>query len=129
MNAIEALIVAIPYPSPSVVAKNGEPCVIINVALRNDYSYQNPAPNQWTNENDSGFVYVALSANLYNGETKINSRDVTNAFPIASASTNHAFMEIDYGKSTQVTIYIATSSHDVMSFSLVPGYVGEILPP
>ena len=116
----------LPYSSPSVIAKNGEPCVIINVTLRNDYSYQNPAPYQL---NDSGFVYVALSANLYNNETKIDSKDITNAFPLASVFTNRAFTELDYGKSTEVTIYITTNSHSVTSFQLVPAYVGEMPPP
>ncbi len=113
-------------PDESPIAEKGEPCVIINVTLRNDYSYQNPAPAPL---NGSGKVYLALTANLFSNETKISSKDITNAFPLDSVFVNRAFTELNYGETTEVTDYIATSSHNVTSFQLVPYYVGEYPPP
>jgi hypothetical protein len=113
-------------PGESPIAEVGEPCVIINVTLRNDYSYQNPAPGFL---NGSGYVYVALTANLFNNETKISSRDITNAFSLDSVFTNRAFTELNYGETTEVKDYIATNSHDVTSFQLLPYYIGKMPPP
>ncbi len=128
------------YPGPTVTplpfsnssfgtATHGEPCVIINVTLRNDYSSQNPAPNPRFDGDNSTVVFVALSAKLFSGESQINATDITNALPIASAGTNHAFTSLNYGESTSVSIYLATSNKNITSFELVLFYVGLLLPP
>jgi hypothetical protein len=116
-----------PYSSPVVIARQGEPCVIINLTLRNDYSAQTPAVNHWTNSSPT--VYVSLTAKVFNGNNSISSKDITNALGIASAATNSAFTSFDYGENTTVTIYLATNSKDVTSFQLVPRYIGELQPP
>jgi hypothetical protein len=128
------------YPYPTVtfpsyfnsnekfVAENGEPCVIINVTLRNDYSLQYPAPNPSSLNNNSTEVYVSLTAQLFNNEGKVNSADITNAGYIASAGTNSAFTSLNYGESTTVTLYIATSNTNVTSFQLLPRYIGAQVP-
>jgi hypothetical protein len=113
-------------PDKSPIAEIGELCVIINITLRNDYSYQNPASYIL---NDTGNVNVALTANLFEDENKISSRDITNAFPINSVFTNRAFVVLSYGETTEITDYIATNSCDVTSFQLVPYYIGEMPPP
>jgi hypothetical protein len=58
-----------------------------------------------------------LTANLFNNETKISSRDITNAFPLNSVFVNRAFTKLNYGETKQVTDYIATNSHDVNQLS------------
>jgi hypothetical protein len=117
-----------PHPSPSVIAKNGESCVIINVTLRNDYSTQNPAPNSIPNYNLT-LTYVALTAHLFSGENQINATDITNAFPLDSVFTNRAFTSLSYGESTTLSIYLATDQTDITSFQLAPYYVGQMPPP
>jgi len=128
------------YPGPTVTsppfvnntfgnAQNGEPCVIINVAIRNDYSTQNPAPNPWSSTDNSTLVTIALSAEIFGGNTQINGTDITNALPVASVSTNHAFARLDYGESTALSIFLATNNTDVTCFKLQAGYVGLWLPP
>ena len=128
------------YPFPTVtfppffnsnktyVAKNGEPCVIINVTLRNDYSIQNPAPNPSSLNNTTTEVYVSLTSKLFNSEGQVDSTDITNAGYIASAGTNSAFTSLIYGESTTVTLYIATSNTNVTSFQLLPRYIGAQMP-
>ena len=128
------------YPGPTVTplpfsnssfgtATHGEPCVIINVTLRNDYSAQNPAPNPRFEGDNSTMVYVGLTGKLFSGESQINATDITNALPIASVGTNKAFTSLNYGESTTLSIYLATDNLDVSRFELVLFYVGLLLPP
>jgi hypothetical protein len=114
-------------PSGSPIAENGEPCVIINVTLRNDYSTEYPAPNPIPH--DTTLVYVAFTAHIFTGEKQINAKDITNADWVFSAGTNGAFTSLHYGESTTVTIYLATNNRDVTSFQLFTRYVGELVPP
>jgi hypothetical protein len=124
------------YPGPTVtsnpiglpIAENGEPCVIINVTLRNDYSNQHPAPGRSLTKN-STLVYVALTANIYNGNKQVNAKDITNANQIASAGTNKAFTELNFGESTTLKIYLATNNTDITSFQIIPRYIGLLTPP
>ena len=121
-------VTSMPHPSPSVIAKNGESCVIINVTLRNDYSTQDPPPNKPAFHNAST-VYVALTAKIFEGENQIDSRDITNAADIGSVFVNRAFTSFSYGETDTVTIYLATDNAAVTSFQLVPYYVGSFPPP
>jgi len=119
------------YPFPTVtdnpsglpIATNGEPCLIINVTLRNDYSYQNPAPG--IPGINSSEVNVALTAALFKGENPVNAKDITNAFPLNSVFVNRAFAIISYGESAKVSIYMATNSTEITSFQLIPYYVSR----
>jgi hypothetical protein len=114
-------------PPRGLIAQNGEPCVIINVTLRNDYSTQNPAPNPVPF--NSTLVNIALTAQIFDGTNQINAKDITNAFPIASVTTNKAFTRLNYGESTTLFIYLATNSRDVTSFEIIPVYIGLLIPP
>jgi hypothetical protein len=114
-----------PYQNPpTIIAKHGEPCVIINVTLRNDYSSQNPGPYHYSNS--STWVYVRLSAKLFSGTSQITAKDITNA---ASAGTTEALVSFKYGQTETVSIYMATDNTKITSFQLAPGYIGELLPP
>jgi hypothetical protein len=70
-----------------------------------------------------------LTAELFDGETKVEARDITNASPILSVATNAAFTSFQYGESTSLTLYIATNSNAIKSFQFVPRYIGELAPP
>jgi hypothetical protein len=123
------------YPFPTVmdfddspIAEKGQACIIINVTLRNDYSDEYPPPNSPASYNSST-VFVSLTAELFDGETKVEARDITNASPILSAGTNAAFASFQYGESTSLTLYIATNSNAITSFQFVSRYIGELAPP
>lgn len=118
-----------PFANPpnGLIAQNGEPCVIINVTIRNDYSTQNPAPNPVPY--NTTLVTIALTAQIFNGANQITAKDITNAFPIASVTTNKAFTRLNYGESTTLSVYLATNSTDVTSFQIIPVYIGLLTPP
>jgi hypothetical protein len=74
-------------------------------------------------------VNIALTAQIFDGTNQINAKDITNAFPIASVTTNKAFTRLNYGESTTLFIYLATNSRDVTSFEIIPVYIGLLIPP
>ena len=59
-------------PNGVQLAENGEPCYIINVTIRNDYST---------------LMYVWLTAQIFNGENQINATDLLlNGLPPSSGA-------------------------------------------
>jgi hypothetical protein len=104
------------------VVTNGEPCVIINITIRNDYSTQYPPPNP--NPHDPTQVFVILTATLYNGANQINSTDLLRMFPNAGASTY-----VNSGENATLSLYLATNQRDVTSFQIVPVSIGGVPPP
>jgi hypothetical protein len=57
------------------VVEKGEPCVIINVTIRDDYSEQSPVPDHFSG--NPTLAYVFLTAKIFNGDKQINSVDLT----------------------------------------------------
>ena len=106
------------------VIANGEPCVIINITIRNDYSSQYLPPNP--NSHDSASVWVILTATLFNGANKINSTDLlrVGAPPDAGASTY-----LDSGENATVSLYLAANQRNITTFQIVPIFIGGTPPP
>lgn len=121
-----------PYPSRtslgsisgSPVVENGEPCIIINVTIRNDYSIQDPPLNPETY--DPTEAYVFLTAQVFNGENQINATDLLRVGLPPDAG---AFASLSSGENATLTLYLGTNNTDITSFQLVPIYIGGILPP
>jgi hypothetical protein len=124
-----------PYPTRSAVGpaagppvvEEGEPCVVINVTLRNDYSARYPPPNPIPVPGSSGVVYVFLTAEIFNGSNEINATDLTHVglFP-----NSWSFVSLNSGETKILSIYLATASKsEITSFEIVPIYVGGIPPP
>ena len=62
-------------PGSPPVVKKGEPCVIINVTVRNDYSSQFPTPNPYPGSPTSAYVFLA--AKIFNENKEIQATDLT----------------------------------------------------
>ncbi len=56
--------------------QEGDTCFIINVTLRNDYTLENPPPNQ-ISTNTSTSVDVTLTAHIFNAQGQVNANDVS----------------------------------------------------
>jgi len=115
-----------PTPGPPVVEK-GEPCVIINVTLHNDYSAQYPPPNPIPVPGFPGVAYVFLTAEIFNGNNEINATDLTQVglFP-----NSWSFVSLNSGETKILSIYLATASKsEITRFEIVPIYIGGIALP
>lgn len=107
-----------------VLAENGEPCFIISVTIRSDYSAQNLPPNPAPV--NPTLVYVFLTAQIFNGENQINATDIT---PPVGFANGGAYAPLSSGESATLTIYLATKNTNIASFQIVTRYVGGIPPP
>jgi hypothetical protein len=110
------------FGGSSIVVKNGEPCIIINVTILNDYSTQNITPA--FNPQNSTSVQVCLTAQLFNGEKQIKTTDLLIVGLPANAPGANAW--INYGENATISIYLATKNTDITSFQIVPRYIGML---
>ena len=119
-----------PYPTRSAlgqqggppVVEKGEPCLVINVTVRNDYSTQYPPPNQFPNSPTPAFAYVFLTAKIFSGNNEINATDLTQVgLPPDSWSEGG----LNVGETATISIYLATTSKmEITSFQIVPVWIG-----
>ena len=121
-----------PYPTrraigqtsgPSVVEK-GEPCVIINVTVRNDYSAEYPPSPRFPNSSTPAFVWVYLTAKIFSGNNEMNATDLTN---VGLPPDSLSYASLNGGATETVSIYLATKSKsEITSFQIVPAWIGGI---
>jgi hypothetical protein len=122
-----------PQPEASPVIKEGNPCFIINVTIRNDYTLENLPPNQvgteyyangTTTNEPSASVYVFLTARIYNKQGNvIQATDVT---PPYGFNNGGAYASLQSGENATLSMYLATSQKDIDHFNIVLRYVGNI---
>jgi len=105
------------------VVTNGEPCVIINVTVRNDYSTQYPPP--YPNPDYPTLVYVILTATVFNGANQINATDL---LKVGLPPDAGAFADLNGGENATLSMYLATNQRDITSFQIVPIWIGGIPP-
>ena len=109
-------------PGSPPVVENGEPCVIINVTIRNDYSAQYPPPNPQLDSTTPGFAWVFLTAKIFNGNNEINATDLTQ---VGLPPDSLSFASLNSGETKTVSIYLATTSKsEITSFQIVPAWIG-----
>jgi hypothetical protein len=109
---------------------HGDPCFIINVTVRNDYSPQNPLPfggfGDWAAK---GMAFVALSAKLYdvNGN-RIEATDVTPPYP-QGPQLDAPVMRLDSGQVVSFSMYLKTARQDVKAFTIYLVSLSSVPPP
>ena len=120
-----------PYPTRSAigqtggppVVEKGEPCVIINVTVRDDYSAQNPTP-QFPNSPTPAWAWVFLTAKIFSGNNEINATDLTN---VGQPPDSWSYASLNGGETETISIYLATTSKsEITSFQIVPVWIGGI---
>jgi hypothetical protein len=106
------------------VVTHGEPCFIINVTMRNDYSSQFPPP--YPNPHYPTSVVVILTGTLFNGSNQINTTDL---FRVGLPPDAGAFTGMNGGEDATLSLYLAINQRDVTSFHIVPIFIGGTPPP
>lgn len=100
----------------------GEPCLIINVTVRNDYSTQYPPPMQYPGL--PTFAYVFLTAQIFHGNTEIKATDLTQA---GLPADSYSYATLNGGQTGTVSVYLATTSKsEVTSYKIIPVWVGGL---
>jgi DNA-binding HxlR family transcriptional regulator len=94
---------------------NGKACLVIDATVRNDYTSQEPPPMDNSGINSTGTAYFGLTAILYGGHAIISSEDVTS---IGSAPLGVPQNSLESGQTAVIQIDMATSSHNVDSYSI-----------
>jgi len=103
--------------------KKGEPCVIINVTVPNDYSAQNPNP-QFPNSPNPAWAWVFLTAKIFSGNHEINATDLTQ---VGQPPDSWSYASLNGAETATVSIYLATTSKsEITSFQIVPVWIGGI---
>lgn len=101
---------------------HGEPCLIINVTVRNDYSTQYPPPMQYPGL--PTFAYVFLTAQIFHGNTEIKATDLTQA---GLPADSYSYATLNGGQTGTVSVYLATTSKsEVTSYKIIPVWVGGL---
>ena len=102
---------------------DGAPVFIVNVTVRNDYTPQQPPPNNFNSANSTGKAFFILHANLYdkNG-TQINSRE----FIPPQLHPDYNQVDVSSGETVSLSVYMATPSHEVDHYIMVFGYLGAL---
>jgi hypothetical protein len=115
---------AIGQPGGPLVVEKGEPCVIINVTIRNDYSAQSPPPAPFPNSSTPAYAYVFLTAKIFSGNNEINATDLTQ---VGLPPDSLSFASLNGGETANISIYLATTSKsEITSFQIVPAWIGGI---
>jgi hypothetical protein len=122
-----------PRPGSTSAIQEGDPCFIINATIRNDYTLENLPPNQMGTEYfangtaaniPSVGAYVFLTASIYDKQGRIvQATDVTPPYGYPSGG---AFVYLQSGENATLTIYLATSQHDINHFDIIIRYIGVI---
>ena len=106
----------------SVEVHKGDPCFIVNITVRNDYTdpilIDSPL-------NGTYYEYVWLTAYIYNQQGRVNATDVT--YPINTRYGGHVF-RVKPGETHTIEMYLATDKQDIERYEIYVRYV-EPLPP
>ena len=113
-----------PNGDGEILAENGEPCFIIDVTIRSDFSTQYPPPNP--NSDDPSFVFVYLTAQIFSGKNQINATDIT---PQVGFVNGGAYAPLKSGGSATLTIYLATNNTDITSYQIDSRFISGIAVP
>ena len=103
----------------------GDPCFIVNVTVRNDYT----TDTLWTDEDSPSNLYnryVKLTAYLYNKQGGVDADDVT--YPINSLHGGHVFA-VEPGETDSVKLYLATDRKDIKRYEIYVAYIGPLPEP
>ena len=107
--------------SPPVVEK-WEPCLIINVTIRNDYSTQSPMPDHIPGHPTAAWVF--LTAKIFNGNKQISATDLTK---VGLPPDAWSYADLQGGETAIITVFLATASRSaVTGFEIVPMWIGGV---
>lgn len=110
----------------------GDPCLLINVTVRNNYDTSNPLPSPYMSVGypNSTTAEVSLDALLYSRDNgTIEATNVTPPLPRLQVEIPSPIMSLKSGETRSFNMYLSTANHNVEAFTIVAAYVGAQPPP
>lgn len=104
--------------------KQGDPCLIINVTIRNDYNETRLPPIRKLNQSPYNFsrygYYIYLNALLFDSSGSVGFKAMAVADQNSGlvVSYNNAAIRVDSNQTKNFGIYIASSNRDINRFEL-----------
>jgi hypothetical protein len=122
------------YPYPSVTGKGsnpdihtGDPCLIINVTVRNDYTRQDPPPIAISDMESQCDAFTALTATLFDKDSKgIEATNVTPEYPAIPPQLGAPTIHLESGEIYSFSMYLATPNRTVNRFNIKILYVSSL---
>jgi hypothetical protein len=108
------------------VVHKGDPCFILNLTVRNDYTYNDTVPGTANSVGTNGThaVYLILGATLFdNNGNKINATDITN--PQVPFLNRNEF-GLANGETDRIDIVLATPIRNIDHFEVNVWYMGAL---
>ncbi len=94
---------------------NGKACLVIDAAIRNDYTAQEPPPMDNSGINSTGTAYFGLTATLYSNHVTVSSEDITSA---GSSPLGVPQNSLDSGQTAIIEIDMATTDKNIDNYSI-----------
>jgi hypothetical protein len=116
--------------SDGTAVEKETPLYNITLTIRNDYSTDNPPPPQHNLNQISpadGTAYLYLTTRLYNGDSILNSTDVSiSAFNLSA--TSGTGIVLSSGETITVNIFLLTSQNIIDNYQISLFYLGDSIP-
>ena len=101
-----------PNPSEGNIINKGDPIFIINAALRNDYTPENPLPPSSNN-----YAYIFVTATLYSQNRTVNAKDVSPSDPQVGPFLT-AYLGLKSGSTASIEICLATANRNIDNYTI-----------
>jgi hypothetical protein len=101
--------------------QKGDPCFIINVKVRNDYTEDNPPPTDQEEYNFSRYgYYIYFDVRLYNKNGTVDVEGVAvRTQPGWCGTYAINWIRVDNGETKNFDVYVATDKRDIERFELL----------
>lgn len=112
------------YTNITIIHK-GEPCFVLNLTLRNDYSINDTLPSTSNLDvNNTGDAWMTLFVALYDKSgNQVNATDITNA---VGPFFNRDQFSISNGETETVNMVYATSNRNIDHHNVTIDYLGVL---
>lgn len=107
----------------------GDPIVIINAVLRNDYAPEDPLsrPSNGLNVSSDGSVTIFLTANIFSKGQIANAKDVSPSN--IGIPFNAAELSLNSGETKSIDLWLSTTQRDIDQVQITLLYMGALPPP
>jgi len=102
----------------------GDPCVVVTVTLRNDYSVENPPPDGFLTDDSRNHSLIALIVRLYDKNGFVDAWDVTPGYEQQFYRGQRSY-GTEAGETETNNLFLKTSNMNIDRYEFSLGYIGK----